>query len=177
MKGLSQVELAELAGVSAYTVTEIETGRRDPHGSTLRKIAKALDVEVSDLFKEVPPPKVPAPSPEAEQGRRESSQVLREVLVDCHALLEELSQAYKEAGDVDRLVTLSNIVGFSSIGGAEVVRAEIGPREGRVNNRVYASGERLEELLDELLEYVGSAQPTDAQVFDFVEHLRRKAAG
>ena len=65
MKGLSQVELAELGGVSAYTVTEIETGRRDPHGSTLRKLAKALEVDVSNLFREEPsPPKAQAPPPE-----------------------------------------------------------------------------------------------------------------
>jgi transcriptional regulator with XRE-family HTH domain len=56
LKGLSQVELAELAGVSAYTVTEIETGHREPRGSTLRKLAAALDVEVADFF-----PKAPAP--------------------------------------------------------------------------------------------------------------------
>jgi transcriptional regulator with XRE-family HTH domain len=51
-KGLTQQELAKHAGVSQYTITEIETGRRDPRPSTLRKLANALDVEVADLFQE-----------------------------------------------------------------------------------------------------------------------------
>jgi transcriptional regulator with XRE-family HTH domain len=59
LKGLTQVELAKLAGVSAYTITEIETGHREPRPSTLRKLAGALDADVADFF-----PKAPAPSPE-----------------------------------------------------------------------------------------------------------------
>jgi transcriptional regulator with XRE-family HTH domain len=60
LKGLTQVELAELAGVSAYTITEIETGHREPRPSTLRKLAGALDADVADFF-----PRAPAPSPES----------------------------------------------------------------------------------------------------------------
>lgn len=52
-KGLSQVDLAALSGVSQYTITEIETGRREPRPSTLRKLADALDVEVADFFPKV----------------------------------------------------------------------------------------------------------------------------
>src|SRR5215217_5778034 len=47
LRGWSQVELAERAGVSAFTVTEIETGRREPRPSTLRKLANALGVEIA----------------------------------------------------------------------------------------------------------------------------------
>ena len=56
LKGLTQVELAALSGVSQYTITEIETGRREPRPSTLHKLAEALGVEVADFF-----PKVLAP--------------------------------------------------------------------------------------------------------------------
>jgi putative transcriptional regulator len=65
MKGLSQVELAERSGVSAYTITETETGQREPHGRTLRKLAAALGVEVADLF-----PKGRTPLPEPDDGQR-----------------------------------------------------------------------------------------------------------
>jgi transcriptional regulator with XRE-family HTH domain len=41
-----------MAGVSQYTVSEIEQGKRDPHPSTLRKLAEALGIEVAALFGE-----------------------------------------------------------------------------------------------------------------------------
>jgi transcriptional regulator with XRE-family HTH domain len=52
MRGMSQQELAERAGVTQNTVSEIELGHRDPHPATLRKLAKALDVEVAEFFRE-----------------------------------------------------------------------------------------------------------------------------
>lgn len=62
LRGLSQVDLAALSGVSQYTITEVETGRREPRPSTLRKLAEALDVEVADFFREPETPKALAPS-------------------------------------------------------------------------------------------------------------------
>lgn len=52
MRGLSQEALAQLAGVTQYTVSEIELGHRDPHPSTLRKLATALNVELAEFFRE-----------------------------------------------------------------------------------------------------------------------------
>ncbi len=52
-RGLSQRELAELANVSPATVYEMEAGRRpQPRGSTLRKLASALGVDVSELIED-----------------------------------------------------------------------------------------------------------------------------
>ena len=59
-KGLSQQELAELAGVGQDSISAIETGKHEPHPRTLRKLAQALDVEVADFFKE-PVPLAEAP--------------------------------------------------------------------------------------------------------------------
>lgn len=60
-RGYSQRELAEIAGVSPATVYGIEAGKRpQPRGSTLRKLAKALEVGVPDLLEEEAP-KAPAP--------------------------------------------------------------------------------------------------------------------
>ena len=49
-RSLSQQELADSAGVSQSTVAQIESENKDPSVSTLKKIAKALDVEVAILF-------------------------------------------------------------------------------------------------------------------------------
>jgi transcriptional regulator with XRE-family HTH domain len=42
LAGLTQAQLAELAGLTDVTVTQIESGQRDPHVSTLYKILEAL---------------------------------------------------------------------------------------------------------------------------------------
>jgi|GraSoiStandDraft_50_1057286.scaffolds.fasta_scaffold1302647_2 DNA-binding XRE family transcriptional regulator len=42
---LTQLELAQRAGVSKTTIVNIEAGRIEPHPPTVRKLAKALDVE------------------------------------------------------------------------------------------------------------------------------------
>jgi len=46
----SQAELAELAGVQKVTVTRIELGRVQPRPRTVRKLAKALGVNPSELL-------------------------------------------------------------------------------------------------------------------------------
>ena len=45
--------LARLAKISAPFLLDIENGRRNPSEKTLAKLAKALDVPVSDLTNEV----------------------------------------------------------------------------------------------------------------------------
>ena len=47
---LTQEELAEKAGVSAGTVVNIERDNREPHFRTIRKLAKALDVDPTELL-------------------------------------------------------------------------------------------------------------------------------
>ena len=50
LKGYSQRALAKESGVSPATIYELENGRRRPNPSTLRKLARALEVEVADLL-------------------------------------------------------------------------------------------------------------------------------
>jgi transcriptional regulator with XRE-family HTH domain len=47
---LTQAELAGKAGVRPATITDIETGKHKPRGSTVRKIAKALSVRPTELL-------------------------------------------------------------------------------------------------------------------------------
>ena len=50
--GLTQRELGELAGVGKGTVFELEVGRRGAYPRTVRRLAKALETEISNLVKE-----------------------------------------------------------------------------------------------------------------------------
>ncbi len=51
-RALTLRELSEMGGVAADTINQIELGHRKARPSTLRKLAKALDVDVRDLFEE-----------------------------------------------------------------------------------------------------------------------------
>jgi transcriptional regulator with XRE-family HTH domain len=51
-KLMTQVQVAEKAGVSHRTLVNIETNKVDPHFSTIHKLAEALGVEPSELVDE-----------------------------------------------------------------------------------------------------------------------------
>ena len=49
---LTQEELAKKAEISPSTVANIETDNREPHFRTIRKLAKALDIDPTELLGE-----------------------------------------------------------------------------------------------------------------------------
>jgi transcriptional regulator with XRE-family HTH domain len=49
---LTQDELAEKASVSQSTIANIERNNAEPHFRTIRKLAKALDVDPTELLGE-----------------------------------------------------------------------------------------------------------------------------
>jgi transcriptional regulator with XRE-family HTH domain len=51
-RALTQAELAENAGVNVATIARLERNETEPHMSTLRKLAKALDVDPTKLVGE-----------------------------------------------------------------------------------------------------------------------------
>ena len=70
-RALTLRELSEMGGVAADTINQIELGHRKARPSTLRKLAKALDVDVRELFEEPAlSGKVEAPQPDFEDERR-----------------------------------------------------------------------------------------------------------
>jgi transcriptional regulator with XRE-family HTH domain len=51
-KGLTQAELAELTGFSQQYISDLETNQAEGSISSLKKIAKALNVKLTKLIKE-----------------------------------------------------------------------------------------------------------------------------
>jgi len=49
-RALTQQELAKRAGISSNALNRIELNKAEPHMSTLRKLAKALDVDPTELL-------------------------------------------------------------------------------------------------------------------------------
>jgi transcriptional regulator with XRE-family HTH domain len=69
-KGYSQTELSEISKVAQHTISEIEQGRRTPHGRTLRKLAAALEVDVPALLTEEPEEAPKAADSQSDDGVR-----------------------------------------------------------------------------------------------------------
>jgi transcriptional regulator with XRE-family HTH domain len=51
-RALSLSDLAQLTGLSRVTINRIENGKQKPLPRTIRKLAKALNVEVEELTSE-----------------------------------------------------------------------------------------------------------------------------
>jgi transcriptional regulator with XRE-family HTH domain len=109
-KGLSQRALARVADMSPSSIYEIETGRRKPNPSTLRKLAAALGVEVVDLLEEEERPKAAAPKSPKEWLRAHGGLLLsltEEGLSDIFAALYPddretfANRIHKEWRDID----------------------------------------------------------------------------
>ena len=51
-RAMSQRKLADAAGVSQRAIVDLEADRREPHPSTLRKLARALGLEPAALLQD-----------------------------------------------------------------------------------------------------------------------------
>jgi transcriptional regulator with XRE-family HTH domain len=60
-RALTLRELSKMSGVAADTINQIELGHRKARPSTLRKLARALEIDVQDFYMEPTSPKAFAP--------------------------------------------------------------------------------------------------------------------
>jgi transcriptional regulator with XRE-family HTH domain len=146
-KGWNQTELGFHADTSPSIISLIENGKRNPSTATLAKIARALGVEVVDLF---PKPQAPQPSLEdaaqsdalqealavlfqglARRGQGIIEQSLREG--PSEALSRELNEYYSEVAALHRLKGRRDIFGRDS---DELAEAEAAYEE--VESRIQA---------------------------------------
>src|SRR5215203_2086918 len=98
-QALTLRDLAERSGVDANTINQIELGHRKPRPSTLRKLAKALDVEVAEFFEESgrTSPRASAPlSFKAWLEERCGSSYLAMSMEELNALFERLDNTEHE---------------------------------------------------------------------------------
>jgi transcriptional regulator with XRE-family HTH domain len=157
-KGWTQEQLAVYAGSSQPTVNLLEAGKRNPSASTLEKLARALEVEVVDLF---PKPQTPQPSLEdaaqseelqealavlfqglARRGQEIIEQSVREG--PSEALSKEAEEYYKEVAALHRIKGRRDIFGRDSdeLAEAEEAYLEI---EGRIQAMLRQDVEATDE--------------------------------
>jgi transcriptional regulator with XRE-family HTH domain len=110
-KDWSQPKLAVEAGVAVSGVSQIENGRRNPNSSTLTKLARALDVDIADLFPKGQPqlPETPSIEEILEQAGTETRWgAISDAEWDRRlesATADEALRLYKEV-EAERLATL-----------------------------------------------------------------------
>lgn len=92
LRGLSQVKVAEAAGLSRTAYQKIERGDSVPRATTLQHIARALDVRVRDLVQPVPELTGVRFRSQKKMNRREN------VLAEVALLLEELHELEQMTG-------------------------------------------------------------------------------
>jgi putative transcriptional regulator len=146
-KGWTQEQLAVYAGSSQPTVNLLEAGKRNPSAATLEKLARALEVEVVDLF---PKPQTPQPSLEdAVQSEalqealavlfqglaRRGQGIVEQSVTDgpSEALSRELAEYHAETAALYRIKGRRDIFGRDS---DEVAEAEAAYQE--VEDRIQA---------------------------------------
>ena len=124
-QALTQSELAERARISPSTLSQIESGRVPrPHVGTIRKIARALDVEPQDLRRaeELALPKDEAPRA---AGQAQASTVGEFEQKLAHVLEPARADALRESQAASRLFSSQGIP-QSLIG--DIPEAEVGKR-------------------------------------------------
>jgi len=84
-RGFSQYGLAQESGVGRSTIAALETGERGAHPSTMRALARALQVTVPDLYRnQITPP----PSQDRPAGMAQNYERLRDDLRDAFPGIE-----------------------------------------------------------------------------------------
>ena len=100
---MSQIALSEASGVAQRTISEIETGAREPYGTTLLKLADALDMDAAVFTERAQEPEDVSgwalTVPEEEFERRVEEARLDIVLERLMPLLESAIGAARNVGD------------------------------------------------------------------------------
>jgi transcriptional regulator with XRE-family HTH domain len=107
--GLSLIEASEKIGVNRHTLRDLELGKREPYGPTIRKIAEGYNVPLARLLEEEPVAAGKAEAPEAgptgasaEHEEHEGQPSLNDALEEQRreerrrAQLEEVRESYRE---------------------------------------------------------------------------------
>lgn len=161
-KGWTQEQLAVYAGSSQPTVNLLEAGKRNPSAATLEKIARALEVEVVDLF-----PKAQTSQPSLEDAAQ--SEALQEALAvlfqglarrgqgiveqslkegPSQALTTELKEYYRETAALHRIKGRRDIFGRDAdeLAEAQAEYQEVADRiEAMLGQDIDATGEERRE--------------------------------
>ena len=185
-RGLTQVRLAVDADMNPATLNRIEQGKANPNLKTLERLARALGVEVVDLF-----PKVQSPLPDQEQWRpslRNWIDLAGRTADRWEAEFEEREAKWRAAEPHIRknVKWLPNLSWATEIRGAyadvlEAVSAELNygfyVYETAEVQDLFKNTQRLKEIVERTKPwYQGEEAPRSAEVIDLQQAMAERVA-
>jgi transcriptional regulator with XRE-family HTH domain len=185
-KALTLRDLEEASGVGADAISKIENGHRKPRPSTLRKLARALGVEVEDFYREPAVPLAEAPS-EGGQSSAERAEVIEGLAaaVDSVANRTQRRLEQTKGTDGDALVALFEETFLAQMG-AERILEQVDeeasqtetaiPTMRRARVKLEHAVMQLSDLFENMIAGLEEAEEP-APLAHLAEERRRRRAG
>jgi transcriptional regulator with XRE-family HTH domain len=183
-RGWSQARLAVAADMSVSGVSLIENGRRNLSTATLEKLARALDVEVRDLFPLVETPLFQEqPKEDREERRREvMAQAFEQTINEWERLVDErasptLSRSIASSCQLanDAITSAVDLVG--RWGSGQLTEQEFARIKGEYEAERaewWAIEDRLYEIARRAIEHFESSEAAkEAEVFELQKHQEK----
>ena len=109
-KDWTQTQLAYHADTAPSSISLIESGRREPHVGTLRKLAQALDVSIVDLLESESSKKAPAQQPNL--GAAARPEAFQHALAVLYREIARKGRAIEQKMKAGQLQDLTELVEF-----------------------------------------------------------------
>jgi transcriptional regulator with XRE-family HTH domain len=192
-RALTLRELAQMSGVAADTINQIELGHRKARPSTLRKLARALEIDVQAFYAEPALPKAEAPG--SGQDGAEQTGFLEGIAAAVESVVERLQTRLEETNrsDDNAMIALLEDSWIASRGASQFLaeaeeastqkrreapavrraRAELARAVARLTN---LSDEIAATVLGDLGELEWTEEPTGV-VISLAEEIRNRRAG
>jgi len=123
-RALTLRELAQMSGVAADTINQIELGHRKARPSTLRKLAKGLEIDVQEFYAEPVLPKAEAPK-RAGQTQTSTQNVEEFERPLAHVLEPVRAEALREQRAASRVIASE---GIPQVYIGDIAEEEVGKR-------------------------------------------------
>jgi transcriptional regulator with XRE-family HTH domain len=166
-RALTLRELSEVSGVAADTINQIELGHRKARPSTLRKLARALEIDVQEFYAEPALPKAEAPRGAGHPSAAERADSIEGLAASVESVAERAQARIERtrSSDGDAWLALLEDTSFARKG-AEQLLEEVAdaamqqPREtpgerrarARLEDAVIRLGDLAESIVSKLLE-------------------------
>lgn len=195
-RALTLRELSDMSGVAADTINQIELGHRKARPSTLRKLARALEIDVQEFYVEPALPKAEAPRG-AGQTSAEQAELLEGLAAAVESVVDRTQTRLEQTNDTDgdALVALFEDT-WLTLRGAQQLLEEVNEeaaqqqRETSAERRARSKLEHVVMRLIDLFEKNIAAgllegteelewaeEPAKSLLYDFAEERRRRRAG